>query len=141
MTVSLMNPENRCKLMIQHRISESFKLATESMRVTPDPLPSAILPHTHTNAPPILPGGFYTYEGSDPPDVSDGRPSENVFTNNVVSNTPTGVKLNEGDANEFIGKEKVLYILYMCSRLMSFPMLWCIQKRLCLCFVSATEGS
>lgn len=48
--------------------------------------------------------GLYTYMGSDPPDESDswdGRPRENVFTNNVVSDTVNGVKINEGDENVF----------------------------------------
>lgn len=43
--------------------------------------------------------------GSDEPEASDdGRPSENVFADNVISNTPTGVKLKEGDNNVFTGK-------------------------------------
>ncbi|CAN0103811.1 unnamed protein product, partial [Hapterophycus canaliculatus] len=48
--------------------------------------------------------GLYTYMGSDPPDESeswDGRPRENVFTNNVISDTVNGVKINEGDENVF----------------------------------------
>lgn len=51
----------------------------------------------------VVPAGFHTYEGSDDPWVSDGRPSENVFTGNIVSNTPTGVNHKDGDSNEFIG--------------------------------------
>eukprot|EP00903_Cladosiphon_okamuranus_P011526 g10853.t1 len=48
--------------------------------------------------------GLYTYLGSDPPEESedwDGRPRENVFTNNVISNTKRGVKINSADDNIF----------------------------------------
>lgn len=52
--------------------------------------------------------GYYTYEGSDEPDVSDGRPSENVFTGNIISNTPTGIDLHQTDSSAFIGTRLAL---------------------------------
>ncbi|CAM9489433.1 unnamed protein product [Ectocarpus fasciculatus] len=45
--------------------------------------------------------GLYTYEGSDEPDVSDGRPSGNILTSNLVEDCPIGVKIKEGDDNSF----------------------------------------
>ena len=42
--------------------------------------------------------------GSDSPDESedwDGRPRDNVFTNNVISDTRNGVKINSADGNNF----------------------------------------
>ncbi|CAN0209622.1 unnamed protein product [Ectocarpus sp. 12 AP-2014] len=45
--------------------------------------------------------GLYTYQGSDEPDVSDGRPSGNVLALNLVEDCPIGVKIKEGDDNEF----------------------------------------
>lgn len=48
--------------------------------------------------------GLYTYEGSDEPDVSDGRPSGNILTSNLVEDCPIGVKIKEGDDNSFYGK-------------------------------------
>lgn len=45
--------------------------------------------------------GLYTYEGSDEPDVSNGRPSDNVFDGNTVSNVKIGVQVKEGDDNVF----------------------------------------
>lgn len=42
--------------------------------------------------------------GSDDPDESedwDGRPRENVFTNNIISDTLNGVKIQAGDDNVF----------------------------------------
>lgn len=47
--------------------------------------------------------GLYTYEGSDEPYVSDGRPSANVWENNIISNTEIGVKITSGDNNVFTG--------------------------------------
>ncbi|CAM9999901.1 unnamed protein product, partial [Ascophyllum nodosum] len=42
--------------------------------------------------------GLFTYRGSDAPDVSlDGRPGENMFFDNTISNTETGVKIKEAD--------------------------------------------
>lgn len=59
--------------------------------------------HIHSNTFDDCSGvGFYTYEGSDEPDASDGRPSENIFEANIVSNTATGVKISQGDSNEFL---------------------------------------
>lgn len=48
--------------------------------------------------------GFYTYEGSDEPWVSNGRMTENTFHNNVVSSTEVGVDMGEGDDNVFTGE-------------------------------------
>eukprot|EP00752_Nemacystus_decipiens_P009061 g8090.t1 len=54
--------------------------------------------------------GLYTYEGSDLPTegVSNGRPSDNTFDSNMVTNTAGGVKLKYSDNiivtnNEFTG--------------------------------------
>ena len=43
--------------------------------------------------------GLFTYEGSDPPTegISDGRPADNTFENNKVTNTAGGVKLKYSD--------------------------------------------
>ena len=49
--------------------------------------------------------GLYTYRGSDEPEVSsDGRPGENSFYDNIISNTETGVKIKEGDNTIITGK-------------------------------------
>lgn len=53
-----------------------------------------------------VPDGLYTYEGSDAPDVSNGRPSNNMFTANTISDCDIGVKINEGDDNSFIGEKE-----------------------------------
>ncbi|CAN0397213.1 unnamed protein product, partial [Hapterophycus canaliculatus] len=47
--------------------------------------------------------GLYTYMGSDEPDVAGntGRPNNNVFDGNTISNTDIGVKIKEGDDNVF----------------------------------------
>ena len=46
----------------------------------------------------LLADGLYTYQGSDAPDASfDGRPSDNSFYGNTISNTGTGVKIAEAD--------------------------------------------
>eukprot|EP00903_Cladosiphon_okamuranus_P006681 g6521.t1 len=43
--------------------------------------------------------GLYTYEGSDEPTegVSDGRPSDNTFDSNEITDTPVGVKFKSSD--------------------------------------------
>ncbi|CAM9195373.1 unnamed protein product, partial [Ectocarpus sp. 8 AP-2014] len=43
--------------------------------------------------------GLYTYQGSDQPTdgVSDGRPSDNLFEDNMILNAANGVKIKEGD--------------------------------------------
>lgn len=53
--------------------------------------------------PSLFPDGLYTYEGSDSPDVSgnNGRPKNNVFESNIISNTNVGVKIKDGDDNTF----------------------------------------
>ncbi|CAM9753764.1 unnamed protein product, partial [Hapterophycus canaliculatus] len=47
--------------------------------------------------------GLYTYMGSDEPYVvgSDGRPKNNIFDGNTISNTDIGVEQREGDDNTF----------------------------------------
>lgn len=61
------------------------------------------------------PGGYYTYEGTDVPDVSDGRPAENVFTGNKLPNTPTGIFLKQADSFEFIGTRLLFFhVLSVC---------------------------
>lgn len=57
-------------------------------------LPVAILV---SPLPALLPGGLYTYEGSDAPIVSNGRPNGNTFNNNKVTNTAGGVKVKNSD--------------------------------------------
>lgn len=42
--------------------------------------------------------------GSDEPDVSEGRPSDNIFENNQILNTLIGCKIKEGDNNVFTGE-------------------------------------
>ncbi|CAM9458502.1 unnamed protein product, partial [Hapterophycus canaliculatus] len=47
--------------------------------------------------------GLYTYMGSDAPDVpdSDGRPYENEFDGNTISDVSIGVHIKQGDNNVF----------------------------------------
>eukprot|EP00903_Cladosiphon_okamuranus_P016037 g14807.t2 len=47
--------------------------------------------------------GLYTYQGSDVPGVkgNNGRPKNNVFESNIISNTDVGVFIKEGDDNTF----------------------------------------
>ncbi|CAM9629201.1 unnamed protein product [Pylaiella littoralis] len=45
--------------------------------------------------------GLYTYQGSDAPDVSIGRPSRNTFMANLINKCDIGVKIKEGDDNVF----------------------------------------
>lgn len=49
--------------------------------------------------------GVYFYKGSDAPNTGDdGRPKRNVFlVNTVVGSVQEGVKMTDGDANEFLG--------------------------------------
>lgn len=51
-----------------------------------------------------LADGLYHYEGSDEPDVDTGRPHDNVFEDNVVSDTATGIKMKHVDDIAFTGK-------------------------------------
>lgn len=45
---------------------------------------------------------LYAYQGSDAPDVTDGRPRDNVFKNNTVRNTANyGIKFSDADTNTF----------------------------------------
>lgn len=50
--------------------------------------------------------GLYTYQGSDTAYVpgNDGRPKNNVFEGNTVSNNDIGVKIKLGDGNAIIGE-------------------------------------
>ena len=49
--------------------------------------------------------GLYTYQGSDAPEASsDGRPSDNSFYDNTISNTKTGVKIKEADNTIITGE-------------------------------------
>ena len=51
--------------------------------------------------------GLYTYQGSDTPEASsDGRPSDNNFYDNIISNTETGVRIKEADDTVITGDEK-----------------------------------
>jgi len=58
--------------------------------------------------------GLYTYEGSDEPAVSgnDGRPKNNVFDGNTISNTDVGVKIKEGDDNTFTSESRESRLAY-----------------------------
>lgn len=51
----------------------------------------------------VLSDGLYTYKGSDSPDVSgnNGRPKNNLFESNVISNTDVGVFIKQADDNTF----------------------------------------
>lgn len=46
--------------------------------------------------------------GSDDPDVpgNDGRPKNNVFHSNTISNVEIGVHIKEGDDNSFTGEKR-----------------------------------
>ena len=50
--------------------------------------------------------GLYTYEGSDEPDVSTGRPTGNIFRNNEILSTEEGVKITNADDTEFFGEKQ-----------------------------------
>ena len=53
----------------------------------------------------LLAGSLYTYQGSDAPGASsDGRPSDNSFYGNTISNTGTGVKIAEADDTVITGE-------------------------------------
>ena len=58
--------------------------------------------------------GIHTYEGRDEPWASDGRPSENTFDNNIISNTEVGVNLRHGDSNVFTSERRVFTIVCVC---------------------------
>ncbi|CAM9818058.1 unnamed protein product [Discosporangium mesarthrocarpum] len=52
--------------------------------------------------------GFFTYQGTDPPEVNDGRPSAITFSDNTISATSVGFKFKNSDGliikdNEFTG--------------------------------------
>ncbi|CAM9925068.1 unnamed protein product [Ascophyllum nodosum] len=48
--------------------------------------------------------GLFTYHGSDTPEVSsDGRPSENFFYDNAISDTKTSVKIKEANKTVITG--------------------------------------
>ncbi len=48
--------------------------------------------------------GLYTYEGSDEPLISGGRPYQNHFYDNIISDTPGGVKFKYSDNIKVTGK-------------------------------------
>lgn len=52
--------------------------------------------------------GLYTYMGSDDAAVSgnNGRPKNNLFESNIISNTDVGVKIKEADDNTFTSESK-----------------------------------
>ncbi len=53
--------------------------------------------------------GIFTYEGSDEPEETlDGRPGENVFRNNIITNTQTGVKIKRADNTRIFGETTVV---------------------------------
>ena len=53
----------------------------------------------------LLAGSLYIYQGSDAPGASsDGRPSDNSFYGNTISNTGTGVKIAEADDTVITGE-------------------------------------
>ena len=60
--------------------------------------------------------GIHTYEGSDEPWASDGRPSENTFDNNIISNTEVGVNLRQGDSNVFTSERRKSQSSTLCVR-------------------------
>lgn len=47
--------------------------------------------------------GFYIYKGSDLPETTDGRPKDNVFRNNIVSNNNRLIKVRDADRILFTG--------------------------------------
>ncbi|CAM9124777.1 unnamed protein product [Ascophyllum nodosum] len=59
--------------------------------------------------------GLYTYEGNDEPDtMASGRPSNNVFRNNEITNTAEGLKIQDSDDtqvydNIFSGTEELTF--------------------------------
>ena len=64
------------------------------------PLISRILSRTV-----VFADGLFTYHGSDTPEVSsDGRPSENFFYDNAISDTKTSVKIKEANKTVITGE-------------------------------------
>lgn len=45
--------------------------------------------------------GIYFYQGSDTPDVTDGRNRNNTFTNNDIEDSSEGFKISDSDDNNF----------------------------------------
>ena len=52
--------------------------------------------------------GLYTYERSDQPDVSTGRPTGNIFRNNEILNTVVGVKTKHADDTQIFVKRNAV---------------------------------
>ncbi len=46
--------------------------------------------------------GLYLYQGSDIPATTNGRPSNNIFRNNLVENYEVGIRLRDSDQNSFV---------------------------------------
>ena len=46
--------------------------------------------------------GLYLYQGSDIPATTNGRPSNNIFRNNLVENYLVGIRLKDSDQNLFV---------------------------------------
>lgn len=62
--------------------------------------------------------------GSDAPDESegwDGRPRENVFNNNVVSDTENGVQINDADDNSFTCESDILVVASAFAKALGNP--------------------
>eukprot|EP00752_Nemacystus_decipiens_P013623 g12081.t1 len=60
----------------------------------------------------IADAAIFTYFGSDPPEIDDGRPFSNEFYDNEITNTALGVKLKDCDditirGNTFTGTELI----------------------------------
>lgn len=52
----------------------------------------------------VFADGLVTYESTDDvPWTTDGRPSDNEFIDNTVSNTPLGIRFSDGDDNVVTG--------------------------------------
>lgn len=60
--------------------------------------------------------GLYTYKGSDKPEASDGRPKNNKFINNYVSNVKVGVQVKDSRNIVFDGEfgVGVLWLRDLC---------------------------
>lgn len=65
---------------------------------------------------PLESDGFYTYMGSDDPDVpgNDGRPRNNVFDSNTINAVDVATKIKEGDGNVFTSEFNIC--LSTCRR-------------------------
>lgn len=55
--------------------------------------------------------GLYFYEGSDPPDVTDGKPAYNIIANNVIDTATEGLKMADTVGNEFIYNVRLVQLV------------------------------